>query len=844
MTTNGTRTAPSRGLVLGCGGTLGTAWMIGALHSLQQAVSWDLRSADVLVGTSAGAEVAAMLGAGIGVSELLAAQIAAEDARPELARHFAHPPRRTPPRPALLLGSPRLARRALGGGVPALTGLSGLLPRGRGDAAWLAALADHLAPDGAWVPHPATWLVATDLETGRRRLLGHPEAPEAALRDALRASWAIPGWFPPVRIDGRLYADGGISSPTSADLLVPRGLDEVYVVAPMSSVAPGRRSGPGRAEAALRRVMTRTLNAECAVLRGAGTRVIRIEPTAADLNTMGGNLMDPRRRLAVLETSLRTTRTVVRDALPTAVPRPRLPAPRQEPDRPRPEAPKAARTSETHDVEVLVIGSGMSGIGAAVTLRRSGVRDLVLLEKADTLGGTWRDNTYPGCACDVPSALYSYSFAPNPEWTRAFAGQAEIRSYLQNTAAAYGITPLIRFGTEVTRAQWHPHEARWHVETTRDRYTARFLIAAAGPWHEPLTPDIPGLADFPGEVFHSSRWRHDHELEGARVAVVGSGASAVQFVPAIQPLVSRLHLFQRTAQWVLPKPDHHVPRVERLLMRRFPAAQRALRTAEYAALETLGVGFRHPALLRAVQKVGDLHLRATVKDPQLRRALTPDYTLGCKRLLLSNTYYPALTRPNVSVHATAVESVQGNRVVGADGSTAEVDTIILGTGFHILDMPVARRVFDGDGASLDDHWKGSPDAYLGTTVSGFPNAFILLGPHLGTGHSSAFMVLEAQLQYVAAAVRHSRSADWASMDVRPEVQAAFRAEVQQALPSTVYNAGGCLSYYLDDNGLNSFSWPWSTGRMRRRLAQFEAGAYDVTTKAPIAPRVAGSAGIL
>ncbi|MGW0580520.1 flavin-containing monooxygenase [Streptomyces sp. NPDC002920] len=480
---------------------------------------------------------------------------------------------------------------------------------------------------------------------------------------------------------------------------------------------------------------------------------------------------------------------------------------------------------ESRDVEALVIGSGMSGIGAAVALRRAGVRDLVLLEKADDLGGTWRDNTYPGCACDVPSALYSYSFAPNPEWTRAFAGQAEIRAYLRDTAAAHGVTPLVRFGTEVIRARWSPGDARWHVETTRDHYTARLLVSAAGPWHEPRIPDIPGLADFPGEVFHSARWRHDHDLAGARVAVVGSGASAVQFVPAIQPRVARLHLFQRTAQWVLPKPDHHVPRAERWLLRRLPAAQHALRSAEYGALEALGVGFRHPALLRAVQKVGALHLAATVKDPRLRSSLTPDYTLGCKRLLLSNTYYPALTRPNVTLHTTAVKAVDGNRLIGADGSTADVDTVVLGTGFHILDMPIGRRVFDADGASLDDHWKGSPDAYLGTTVSGFPNAFVLLGPHLGTGHSSAFMVLEAQLAYLAGAVRHFRSAGWTSMDVRPEVQAAFRAEVRQALPSTVYNAGGCASYYLDANGVNSFSWPWSTGRMRRRLARFDPEAY-------------------
>ncbi|MGW0845870.1 patatin-like phospholipase family protein [Streptomyces sp. NPDC002787] len=307
--------ASSRGLVLGCGGTLGAAWTIAALHSLQQATAWDPRHAEVLVGTSAGAELAALLGAGVGVAELLAAQLGGEDAPPALARHFASPPRPLPPRPAAFLGSPRLARHALGRRAPTLAGLSGLLPQGRGDTGWLAALADSLAPAGEWVPHPATWLVATDFDTGRRSVFGHPDTRPVALRDALRASWAVPGWFRPVHLDGHRYADGGILSTASADLLVPSGLDEVYVIAPMSSSAPGPRRGLGRAEALLRRAMTRTLDAECAALRAAGTRVVRIEPTAADLEVMGGNFMDRRRRPTVLETALRTTRATVRDRL-------------------------------------------------------------------------------------------------------------------------------------------------------------------------------------------------------------------------------------------------------------------------------------------------------------------------------------------------------------------------------------------------------------------------------------------------------------------------------------------------------------------------------------------------
>jgi cation diffusion facilitator CzcD-associated flavoprotein CzcO len=486
---------------------------------------------------------------------------------------------------------------------------------------------------------------------------------------------------------------------------------------------------------------------------------------------------------------------------------------------------------EQRHFAVLVVGAGASGLGAAIRLGQAGVGDLAVLEKAATLGGTWRDNTYPGCACDVPSALYSYSFAPNPEWTRAFAGRAEIRAYLQDTAARFGVTEKIRYGVEVTRAQWNPRESRWELETSQGPYTARILIAGTGPWHEPLIPELPGLAGFPGEVFHSARWNHGYDLTGKRVAVIGTGASAVQFVPEIVPRVGRLHLFQRTAQWVLPKPDHPVPAAERFLLRRFPALQRALRAAEYGLLETLGFGFRHPWLLRQVQKIGLAHLRRSVRDPVLRKALTPDYTLGCKRLLMSNTYYRALTQSTVDVHATAVRAVDGTRVLGADGSAAEVDAIIFGTGFHILDMPVSSRVFDADGRSLDDHWKGSPQAYAGTTVAGFPNLYLLLGPSLGTGHSSAFTIVEAQLRHTVAAVTRTLRSAGTSLSVRPEVQAAFNADVQAALPGTVYQSGGCSSYYTDVNGRNSFSWPFSTGRLRSRVGEFREADYEIVPAA-------------
>ncbi|GLZ31565.1 cyclohexanone monooxygenase [Lentzea sp. NBRC 105346] len=447
-----------------------------------------------------------------------------------------------------------------------------------------------------------------------------------------------------------------------------------------------------------------------------------------------------------------------------------------------------------------MIGAGPAGIGAAIRLREQGF-DVEVLEKSHDLGGTWRDNTYPGCACDIPSSLYSYSFAPDT-WSRAFAGQAEILAYLRRTASKHGIEP--RYGVEVESAEWDG--ARWVVN---GEITARAIVSATGPWHEPLIPDLPG--DFGGEVFHSARWNHDYDLTNKRVAVVGTGASAIQFVPEIQPLVERLYLFQRTPAWVLPKPTLKLPR-----------------KVVYGLLELFSFGFRHPACMKVVQQLGVLTLARAIKDRELRSALTPDFVLGCKRLLMSNTYYPALTRPNVEVLPHAVREFTANGVIGGDGVERKLDALIFATGFHFSDPPIAKKVTAG-GRSLADVWQGSPQAYLGTSVHGFPNLFLLLGPNLGTGHSSAFTIIETQLNYITSALRSMRDRDWPVVDVRPEVQEAFNTEVQRALQRTVYNAGGCVSYYLDANGRNSTMWPWSTIRMTRRIREFAPDDYLTST---------------
>ncbi len=488
------------------------------------------------------------------------------------------------------------------------------------------------------------------------------------------------------------------------------------------------------------------------------------------------------------------------------------------------------------EVRVAVIGAGMSGIGAAIHMQRAGIEDFVVLERSGKPGGTWRDNTYPGCACDVPTALYSYSFAPKPDWSRAFAPQEEIRRYLLDVAAEHGVADRIRCNADVLAAEWDEGRRRWLIQTSAGDYVAQVLVSATGPWSEPIIPELPGLDDFEGKVFHSSRWDHEHSLEGERVAVIGSGASAVQFVPEIQPKVESLTVFQRTAHWVLPKADRPLGRRAHTIFRRYPATQRALRGGLYGTSEMIGVATRNPRLLAPLQAAGRRHLRRSVPDPALRRILTPDYTIGCKRLLFSNNWYQALSQPNVEVVPHAVEEVRPHGVVGADGVERAVDTIILGTGFTITDLPIAARVRGREGHSLEQDWQGSPTGYLGSVVHGFPNFFILLGPNIGNGHSSAFVLSETQIGYMVDALQKMSSGNLASVEVRAETQEHFNAEVQSRLAGTVWNAGGCMSYYLDANGRNSTMFPGSTIELRRRLRHFDPTDYttQIEEPAPIA----------
>ena len=356
-----------------------------------------------------------------------------------------------------------------------------------------------------------------------------------------------------------------------------------------------------------------------------------------------------------------------------------------------------AATAEAADaakhVRVAIVGAGFSGLGLAIRLKRQGVEDFVVLERAEDVGGTWRDNTYPGCACDVPSHLYSFSFAPNPEWTRHFAPQPEIWRYLRWCVARFGIGPHIRYGCELREAAWDEEAGRWHIATSQGPLSADVLALGQGPLSEPSLPDIPGLDGFPGTLFHSARWGHEHDLTGERVAVIGTGASAVQFVPHIQPAVGRLHLFQRTPPWILPRRDRAISPRRRALFRRLPLSQRLARYGIYWLFEmrALGLVYR-PQMMLAPQRLALKYLAAQVPDAALREKLTPRYTMGCKRILLSDDFYPALSRPNAEVVTDRIREVRGRAIVTADGAEREVDTIIVATGFHVTDNPVTDRV--------------------------------------------------------------------------------------------------------------------------------------------------------
>ena len=486
-----------------------------------------------------------------------------------------------------------------------------------------------------------------------------------------------------------------------------------------------------------------------------------------------------------------------------------------------------ATATRTH-FRVAIVGAGFSGLCMSIRLLEEGIRDFVVVERADELGGTWRDNTYPGCQCDIPSALYSFSFAPNPNWSRFYPLQNEIRQYLRDCAERFGVMPYIRFGHEVNEAEWDEEGNRWRLQTSGGEITADVLVGGMGGLSNPAVPEIEGLDQFQGSLFHSSHWDWDHELAGERVGVIGTGASAVQFIPMIQPQVGHMTVFQRTPSWVMPDPDRPVTDLERALWRRLPITQRLLRSVLYGIFEaTVVTTIVNKRLSSLLERVARRHIEEQVPDPVLRAKLTPAYTLGCKRITLSDTYYPAMSAANVDVITESIERVTPRGIMTTDGVEHELDTIILGTGFKVHDNPAFSRVRGRGGKTLGEAWGGSPRAYLGTTISGFPNLFLLVGPNSAGGFNSIIFTTESHVNYAIAALRTMTKQGARVAEVRRSVYDRWARDTDRRLANSVWNEGGCQSWYLDANGRNGVWWPGFMAGLWLRTRRFNPAEYEL-----------------
>ncbi|HKT00739.1 MAG TPA: NAD(P)/FAD-dependent oxidoreductase [Rugosimonospora sp.] len=474
-----------------------------------------------------------------------------------------------------------------------------------------------------------------------------------------------------------------------------------------------------------------------------------------------------------------------------------------------------------------VVGAGFGGIATGARLKQAGEHNFVILERNARPGGTWHVNTYPGAQCDIPSILYSFSFAPNPNWTRLYPTQDEIAAYLRDCVTRFGLSEHIHCNQDVTAMVWDGTGQRWRVSTAGGTWTADVLVLATGPFSEPAIPDIPGLDRFGGTVFHSAAWRHDHDLRGERVAVIGTGASAVQFIPRIQPQVAHLTVFQRTPTWILPHPDRTVPGPVRALFHRVPATQRGLRWLINLAHECLVPGMvRRPDLLRPLAALGRRHLNRRVKEPALRRALTPTYAFGCKRPTFSNRYFPALTQPNVTLETDTIAEATATGIRTASGTEHTLDTIVLATGFRLSRNEGFHRIIGRHGRSLADTWNGGTEmsAYLGTTISGFPNLYMILGPNCVV-YTSQIVTIEAQVDYIIDALRVMRERRLSNLEVTGEAQQHFREKVDRGLATSVWNTGGCRSYYLSPTGRNYAFWPGTAASFRRTMRNLRLEDY-------------------
>jgi cation diffusion facilitator CzcD-associated flavoprotein CzcO len=488
-------------------------------------------------------------------------------------------------------------------------------------------------------------------------------------------------------------------------------------------------------------------------------------------------------------------------------------------------------TETNHDTvisesDVIIVGTGFSGLGIATALKRSDRTSFVILERADDVGGTWRDNTYPGAACDIQSHLYSYSFRPNPDWSRVYAAQPEILAYLRATAAEEGLLPHIHFRSDVSNAAWDASHNVWRVRTEHGTHVARALVTATGHLSDPKMPAIEGLEDFSGELFHSAKWNHDVSWEGRRVGVLGTGASAIQVVPELAKTAAQVAVFQRSAPYIVPRRDHIYSEAEKGMFRKLPATAQAVRDGLFWGNEA-----RFPQRQQVPRFVDDIrakalqHLNQQVEDPELLEQLTPTYEIGCKRILISNDYYPALAQPNVEVLTGGVERIEGSTVVTAD-KRIDLDVLVCCTGFEAVDLPIAQRVTGRDGVLLADRWSRGGQAFACTTVAGFPNLFVMLGPNTGVGAGSIVYMVETQISYIEQALRYLEETD-SVISVTEELEEQYVSSIDARAVGTVWTSGGCKSWYVDQrSGRLSTLWPDFMSQFRAENGTFNPDVYD------------------
>ncbi|WP_171212013.1 NAD(P)/FAD-dependent oxidoreductase [Ruegeria sp. HKCCA5426] len=480
-----------------------------------------------------------------------------------------------------------------------------------------------------------------------------------------------------------------------------------------------------------------------------------------------------------------------------------------------------------HETDMLIVGAGFSGLIMAIEARKRGITKIAILEKADDIGGTWRENTYPGVACDVPSHLYSMATHLNPDWSRAYAGGAEIQAYLQKVAQDEGLYDLCHFHHRLKAARWDG--ARWQVETHEGQlWSSRFLVSAIGALHIPSIPNIPGADSFPGPSFHSAQWNHNVSLTGKRIAVVGTGASAVQFVPEIAKMAAQVTIFQRTAPYVLPRPDGPIAPWVRRLYQRLPILPRLRRKLIYLVFEYRHRVFRgEKGAVNFAMKMWRNSLEKAISDPAQRDMLTPDYQIGCKRILSSNDWYSVLARDNVTVVPQGVAAIEGDQIIASDGTRTKADILIWGTGFNVTETVEFLNINGTNGLSLRDAWSDGMKANLGTAIAGFPNFFILLGPHTGLGHNSVVLMIEAQVRHIGRVLDKMNSNGTQTITPDAEKQASFLQEMQDRHVDSVWQAGGCTSWYQDAKGRNTTLWPGTVSEYEKRMARSGIEQYSV-----------------